>query len=85
MRLPPSRVKLRSQCPSLGGIAVRFARSAPLLGLFPASNLPRRWDLFSLDDFWALDSLSLLVRYPFGSGSAAILRKATRKNLLKES
>jgi len=36
---PPSRFKLRSQWGCLGVIPVRFARSAHLVRLFPASNL----------------------------------------------
>ena len=42
IRQPPCRLKLSSPCPLLGGRAARFGRFAALVGLFRASNLPRR-------------------------------------------
>jgi hypothetical protein len=40
------------------------------LGVFLASNWPRRWHFSPLDDFSAFDSVSLLVRYLFGNVTA---------------
>src|SRR5712692_7937330 len=70
---PPSRVNLRLPWPRLGGKLGSFGSSADWLGLVLASSQLRRWHFSPLDDFWALDSQSFLARYPFGTGSAAIL------------
>ncbi len=70
---PPPAVKLESAWPVLGGIVARFA--VPLIFLVSLSLLT----CLAADTYsprmaleW-LDSLSLLVCHPFGSGNAAII------------
>src|SRR2546426_9511673 len=58
---------------ALGSHRGSFGSFADLFCLFLASNLPGRSHLSRLDHFGALDSLSLLIRYPSGFGSAAVL------------
>jgi hypothetical protein len=64
----------------LGGKRALLGSFADWLGLFFASNLHWRRQLFSVDDSWGLDSLSLLVFDPPGWGSAAIFRSMLPKH-----
>jgi len=70
---PPSRVNFESPWPRLGGKRGSSSSSAGRPGLFLASDSARRWHFSPPDDSSTLSSLSLLVRYPFGTGNAAIL------------